>query len=194
MDRSNHYEAAFEAYLQHNGFSYVAVDEARRSWLGARRVKSVDFLVCGPFGGRFVLDIKGRRFPGGTKEKPRRVWENWSTEDDVDGLEGWAEQFGTGYAGLLVFSYHLLPSVEIAEETPDLFDFHGKRYLFRAIPIDQYRKHQRVRSPRWRTVSIPSPVFRSLVRPVQDFLLAEVGKDSFASEREASERWSRVDF
>ena len=34
MDRSNHYEGAFEAYLQWHRLCYVAVDETRRSMLG----------------------------------------------------------------------------------------------------------------------------------------------------------------
>ena len=31
MDRSNHYEAAFEGYLQWHRLCYVGVDESRRS-------------------------------------------------------------------------------------------------------------------------------------------------------------------
>ena len=34
MDRSNHYEAAFEDWLQENDLCYVAVDESRRAMLG----------------------------------------------------------------------------------------------------------------------------------------------------------------
>ena len=40
MDRSNHYEAAFEAYLQWHRLCYVAVDETRRAWLGDLRFDS----------------------------------------------------------------------------------------------------------------------------------------------------------
>ena len=65
MDRSNHYEAAFEAYLQWHRLCYVAVDETRRAMLGETRVKSLDFIVYGPHGARLLVDVKGRRFPGG---------------------------------------------------------------------------------------------------------------------------------
>jgi hypothetical protein len=34
MDRGNHYEHAFEAYLQENRLGYVAVDQSRRSLWG----------------------------------------------------------------------------------------------------------------------------------------------------------------
>src|SRR5215831_19042784 len=110
MDRSNHYEAAFEAYLRWHRLCYVAVDETRRSVLGELRIKNLDFIVHGERGARLLVDVKGRRFPTGIAH-PRRVWESWSTQDDVEGLERWAEVFGPGYQGLLVFAYQLLPSV-----------------------------------------------------------------------------------
>src|SRR5207248_8997321 len=129
MDRSNHYEAAFEDWLQEQDLCYVAVDETRRAMLGGSRVKSLDFIVHGPLGARLVVDVKGRRFPGGPPEKPRRVWENWSTKEDVDGLSRWAARFGPGYQGLLVFAYHVLPQVDLRDDTEDLFCWRGRRYL-----------------------------------------------------------------
>ena len=125
MDRSNHYEAAFEAYLQEHRLCYVAVDETRRSVVGEERVKSLDFIVYGEEGSRLLVDVKGRRFPGGTAERPRRVWECWSTREDLDGLEHWQDRAGSGYEGLLLFSYHVLPSVELPENTQDLWTWRG---------------------------------------------------------------------
>ena len=87
MDRSNHYEAAFEAYLQWHRLGYIAVDESRRSLLGDTPVKSLDFLVFGPHGARLVVDVKGRRFPTGAAEgrgasgnagRRRTTWTAWS--------------------------------------------------------------------------------------------------------------------
>ena len=65
--------------------------------------------------------MKGRRFPCGPPERPRRVWECWSTRDDVDGLERWAGLSGPGYRGLLVFAYHVLPSVDLPDDMDDLW-------------------------------------------------------------------------
>lgn len=169
MDRSNHYEAAFEAWLQEQALCYVAVDETRRAMLGGSRVKSLDFIVHGPLGARLVVDVKGRRFPGGPPERPRRVWENWSTRDDVDGLSRWAGRFGPGYQGLLVFAYHVLPQVDLPDDTEDLFCWRGKRYLLRAVDVEDYRMHLHVRSPKWGTVALPGNVFRTLIRPVRHF-------------------------
>ena len=83
-------EPAFEAYLQGHRLCYVAVDETRRATLGETPIKSLDFIVYGGDGARLVVDVKGRRFPLGPANRPRRVWECWSTRDDVDGLERWA--------------------------------------------------------------------------------------------------------
>lgn len=172
MDRSNHYEAAFEAYLQWHCHCYVAVDETRRAMLGELRVKNLDFIVYGDRGARLLVDVKGRRFPTGSPQRQRRVWECWSTQDDIDGLERWTELFGPGYQGLLVFAYQLLPMVALPEATEDLWTWRGRRYLLRAVSARDYRQYMRVRSPKWRTVALPGPVFRDLVRPFHAFTQA----------------------
>src|SRR5262249_20845016 len=105
MDRGNHYEAAFEDYLRDRALPYIGVDETRRSLLGDGPVKSLDFIVYGVKGCRLLVDVKGRRFPGGSAAKPRNVWECWSTRDDVAGLRRWAEIFGPGYEAAFVFMY-----------------------------------------------------------------------------------------
>jgi hypothetical protein len=169
MDRSNHYEAAFEAYLQWHRLCYVAVDETRRAMLGDLRVKSLDFIVHGEAGARLLVDVKGRRFPSGSPSKQRRVWESWCEQEDLIGLEQWATLFGPGFQGLLVFAYHLLPSVALPEDTDDLWTWRGRRYLLRAVAADDYRRHMRVRSPKWGTVWLPGAVFRDLVRPLHHF-------------------------
>jgi hypothetical protein len=170
MDRSNHYEAAFEAYLQWRRLCYVAVDETRRSLFGEHRVKSLDFIIYGAEGSRLLVDVKGRRFPGGPDIRPRKVWECWSTLDDIHGLEQWAGLFGPGYQGLLVFVYHVLPYVTLPDDTPDMWTWRGRRYLLRGVPADDYRRDMRMRSPKWGTVSLPGAVFRRLVRPFGSFM------------------------
>jgi len=172
MDRNNHYEAAFEAYLQWHRLCYVGVDETRRSMLGELRIKSLDFIVHGEGGARLLVDVKGRRFPTGPGHRPRRVWECWSTLEDLSGLERWTTLFGPGYQGLLVFAYHLLPSVMMPAETEDLWTWRGRRYLLRALPAEAYRRHMRTRSPKWGTVSLPGAVFRDLAQPFRAFTRA----------------------
>src|SRR5437899_10112050 len=141
MDRSNHYEAAFEAYLQWHRLCYVAVDETRRAQLGDIRVKNLDFIVYGEGGSRLLVDVKGRRFPTGSTGRERRVWECWSTQDDVDGLEKWTELFGPGYQALLVFAYQLMPEAPLPEDIDDLWTWRGRGYLLRPVLVDAYRAH-----------------------------------------------------
>ncbi len=170
MDRNNHYELAFEAYLQTRGLCYVAVDETRRALLDDQPIKSVDFLVFDRDGARLVVDVKGRRYPGGSADRPRRVWECWSFRDDIDGLSRWAELAGPEYRGLLVFAYLLHPSVELDTTTADLHLHRGQRYLYRAVEVGDYRNHMRTRSPRWQTVDLACADFHAVVRPLSQFL------------------------
>ncbi len=169
MLRGNPYEAAFEAYLQAQRLCYVAVHEGRRTFLGNSRVKNLDFIVHGEGGLGLLVDIKGRRYPGGPPGKPRRVWESWATEDDVDGLARWAEIFGQGYCGLFVFAYRLAADVEPALDLGDLWEYRGERFLLRAVTVDDYRDRQRVRSPRWNTVALSSEDFKATARPFRYF-------------------------
>ena len=69
-NRDNHYEAAFEAYLRDRRLPYVAVDEAKRSLLSnGSSIKNLDFIVSSPSGVTWLVDVKGRRFPGGDDQK-----------------------------------------------------------------------------------------------------------------------------
>jgi hypothetical protein len=51
-----------------------------------------------------------------------------------------------------------------------LFTFRGRRYLYRAIEVHDYRAHMRLRSPKWGTVSLNRVDFRRLVQPLYHFL------------------------
>ncbi len=170
MDRSNHYEAAFEAYLRSRNVGFVAVDEAKRSQLGDVAVKSLDFIVVGPRDAKLVVDVKGRRFPGGPAEAPRLVWQNWSTEDDLVGLGRWAAHFGPDFRGVLAFVYRIEPPFRLPPDTPDVFAFRDQTYLMRAADTVAYRQRMKPRSRRWGTVHLPAAVFREVVKPFSEFL------------------------
>ncbi|HWB00523.1 MAG TPA: HYExAFE family protein [Pirellulales bacterium] len=158
MKRDNHYERAFEAYLRQHRVAYVAVDETRRSLLGDGSLKSLDFIVSTRFGFRWLVDVKGRRFPSGAK---RAYWKNWSTRDDLVSLRQWEQKFGGDFRGLFVFAYNVrgnrapLPAEE-------LFAWDDRVYGFVAVPLEDYALHARVLSPRWDTVCVPTRRFREL--------------------------------
>lgn len=169
MDRNNPYEAAFEGYLKANGFCYVGVDEGRRAMLGDRPVKNLDFIVLGACGSRLLIDVKGRQFPGGPPTKPKYTWENWATNDDITGLRTWLEVFGQGYTALFLFMYRLQPNVEVAADTIDLWTFREQQYLLRAVTIEDYVAHMKIRSPKWGTVNLPGNTYRTIARPFRYF-------------------------
>jgi hypothetical protein len=166
MIRTNHYEAAFEAYLRKLGIGFVAVDEAKRSMLGATDVKSLDFIVVDT--AKLVVDVKGRKFPSGSKGTT--TWQNWAEAEDIDALTRWAIHFGPGFRGVLAFVYQIQPLYALPDSTPDLFSFRNETYLMRAIAVSDYQQNMRRRSPRWNTVHLPVAAFRKLVRPFSDFL------------------------
>ena len=163
--RHIHYEAAFEDYLRSEGIAYLAVDEQKKAIFSGARVKSFDFLLYREPGQTWLVDIKGRKFP---YESPanKRYWENWLTQDDLDGLKQWQEVFGQGFVSVIVFAYLLLGPEE-RQPTPHVHPFSGNYYAFLTIPAATYAQHARPRSPKWRTVTVPAKKFRELARPIQ---------------------------
>ncbi len=165
-----HYEAAFEDLLRATGTPYIAVDEAKRAIFAGAKIGSFDFLVYGPSGTRFFVDIKGRKFPYDTRGG-RRYWENWVPREDLDDMVCWEEVFDDGFVGLLVFAYWLLdPKGRWPVPETAIHPFRGEQYAFLAVTLADYRAHCRRRSPKWDTVSIATATFRKLAVPVRQLL------------------------
>lgn len=165
--RSNHYEAAFEAYLRDERIPYVAVDEARRALAGDESLKSVDFLVSSDDARTWIVDVKGRRFPSGGQSK--QYWRNWSTSDDIRSLARWEDLFGERFEAMFVFAYHVVG--DIAPLPAELLYTHrGSLYGFVAMRLRDYAACARVISPKWQTVAVPTRRFRDLAEPVGRFL------------------------
>jgi hypothetical protein len=171
MDRSNHYEAAFAEFLRHHHIGHIAVDETRRSCLGLGTVKSLDFVIVhSASGAKWLVDVKGRRYPGGRPERPKRTWECWTMMEDVTAARQWAAAFGPDYHALFVFAYHLVADSVVLREDETLWSFRDARYALRGIRADEYAEHMRRRSQRWNTVSLPNRVYRQLAQPLHVFL------------------------
>lgn len=165
-NRDNHYEAAFEAYLRLRHAPYVAVDESRRSLLADASIKSLDYLVSSASGVTWLVDVKGRNFPGGAQ---KQYWKNWSTKDDLVSMAQWQRLFGERFEALFVFAYRVL-----GDRSPlpreALFEHRDALYGFVAIRLDQYAYHARQISPRWDTVAMPAERFRELAQPFETLL------------------------
>ena len=165
--RDNHYEAAFEAYLQDRRVAYVAVDEQRRSRIAAGSLKNVDFLVSPTDGATLLVDVKGRRFPSGNRNK--QYWRNWSTWDDLRSLARWQDQLGTGSLAVFGFVY-----LVVGERSPLpaelLFEFRSQRYAMLAVRAVDYIRFARPLSAKWQTVSMPAALFRQAAVPFDALL------------------------
>lgn len=163
-DRFNHYERAFEHFVRSRGVPCIGVDETRRSSFEEESVKNLDFVVGAGDGRWLLVDVKGRELHG-----KRAGLENWATEDDIASLHKWEHQFGGESTALLVFVYHLANESRKVDFT-DHFHHGGGHYGCLGIAARDYRTHMRVRSPRWKTVSLPRPIFAMWSRPFTEWL------------------------
>ncbi len=166
-NRENHYEAAFEALLRERQSTYLPVDEAHRAMLGYGSLKSLDFILTARDGRNWLVDVKGRRFPAGRRQK--QYWRNWSTLDDVDSLVQWEQAFGERFTGLFVFAYDV-----VGDRAPlpaeQLFPFRHRLYGFIGVRLHEYAQFATTLSPKWGTLSVPAATFRRLAEPLDAFL------------------------
>lgn len=166
-NRSNHYEAAFEAYIRSIRVPCVAVDEAKRAISGEDLVKSPDFLLYPRMGLNLVVEVKGKL---GKNALGRRPWENWVTTDDLDGLARWQTMFGPGFRAILAFAYAEPLAVYPLPPGEGGFEFRGRLYRFWAVGLDDYVQHLRSRGPAWKAVAMARAAFRKRVRPLTEWL------------------------
>jgi len=179
VQRDNHYDVAFRAYLRELRIPHVAVDESRRALMRDQSLKSVDFIVSPPGAKSMLVDVKGRRFPSGREGKGNQ-WENWVTEDDIESLLKWQEIFGEGFRSALIFVYDLVEP-RYAAQFPETFLFRERRYACCGVWADEYRNEMRERSASWGTVTLPRRAFHELRQPLSQLLgrsIRDDGSDS----------------
>ena len=161
------YEACFEDYLRTVRVPYVAVDEAKKALVAGVALKSFDFVVYSASGVNLLADVKGRKVPP-FGPRGRGHLESWTGRDDLDSLARWETVFGSGFAGLLVFCYHL-PEPAAAKHFEAVHLFRGEYYGLVGVYFKEYAAACRPRSRSWDTVSVPAAVFRKMIRPVSAF-------------------------
>jgi hypothetical protein len=177
--RRHHYEHAFEEYLRVRRIPYVAVDEARKALLprgpvatvrspadigAAASLKSFDFVIYGQ-GTNLLVEVKGRQVRGGGRGGVGRGrLENWVTLDDVSSLQRWEGLFGPEFQAVFLFVYWCenQPPDALFQE---VFEHRGRWYALRAVRVRDYAKVMKVRSPKWRTVNVPTAGFEQISSP-----------------------------
>lgn len=185
--RRHHYEAAFEQYLRATRVPYVAVDEAKKALLpgnadfhvtetrdGEARphaLKSFDFVIYGE-GLNLLCEVKGRRIAlprakagrGASSGASVGRLENWVTNDDVESLARWEQLFGPGFEAAFIFVYwcDAQPPDGLFQE---IFTHRERWYAIRACRLREYVGAMKVRSPKWRTLHVPTAVFERISHP-----------------------------
>lgn len=169
MDGRNRYERVFAAWLRRQSLIYLLVDETHRRVFAGQTVKSPDFVVYGRKGQRFVIDVKGRRYPSGNEPRPRCVWERWCTRMDCTSLLRWSDALQG--QGLLVFVYHIRKGYEQAcPRWLETWCWQENSYGLCGVRVEKYIEQMRLRSAKWDTVSLPMAVFRELAEPISVLL------------------------
>jgi hypothetical protein len=167
--RTGHYTAAFEAFLRSRSIPYVNVDQAKKALFADAKLKSFDFVVYSKKGPNLLVDLNGRscRVSKSATAKGRAGFESWTNEHDVADLAQWEQVFGEGFKGVVTFVYWLdAPK----RPMPGMFEHRDRWYLLMGIDLAEYRSRMRRRSPKWETVSLPVKDFRSLARPLENWL------------------------
>lgn len=159
--RRSHYEIAFERYLTRLGVAFVSVEDVKRNISGGPGIKLFDYIVYPGGEVNYLVDVKGRKVNGG-KSGRSRTWKSWVTAADIAGLTEWEAVFGAGFRSAFVFAHWLDRTGPWRDA--DVERLAGRNYSFQLVLLDEYRAHQRVLSPRWRTVTLSRADFVRLAR------------------------------
>ncbi len=165
----NHYEKAFGNWLIDNHIQYIAVDEQKRAALGRSNIKSFDYLIYPPNQQIIVAEVKGRKFSGSSLAK-LAGFECWVTADDIEGLLRWQQVFGPTHKAAFIFAYKI-EKIDVDFDGRDIYDFNGSAYIFFCIKLEDYISYMKLRSPKWKTVTLPAEKFRTCAVQMQNLLL-----------------------
>jgi hypothetical protein len=165
----NHYEKAFESWLVDNRIKYTAIDQSKRAAFGKVKLKSFDFLLYRKNKPVIIAEVKGRTFKGTSFEKLSR-FECWVLADDVEGLLQWQKVFGDEHEAYFIFAYNI-ENIDVDFDGRAVQEWANRRYVFLAIKLDDYRRFMKLRSPKWRTVTLAAEDFRRCAIDLEQLLI-----------------------
>jgi len=144
---------------------HIAVDEQKRAVFERSKIKHFDYLIYPPNGKIIATELKGRQFKGTSLAKLAGL-ECWVTADDVDGLEYWHGVLGASHETAFVFAY-MFEKIDIDYDGREVYDFDGNKYIFFCVKLGDYCKYMKLRSQKWRTVTLPAAKFRQCAIQMQ---------------------------
>jgi hypothetical protein len=164
----NRYERAFENWLLDHHVRYVRSDEHRRLGSSRQSVKNFDFLLFPRPDRKVIVEVKGRTFAG-TTLVGLTGFDCWVTSDDMESLQVWRQALGGDHEAAFVFAYRVAqPDVDF--DGHDVLSLGPDRYLFFGVRLDDYLRHGRRRSRKWRTVTLAADSFRQCAIRLCTFL------------------------
>jgi len=165
----NHYERAFENWLIDNHIRYIKVDEHKKAAFGRSKIKSFDFLLYPRNGQIIIAEVKGRGFKGTSLAKLTGL-ECWVTTDDIEGLLKWQEVFSSNHQAIFIFAYRI-ENIDVDYDGREVYNSDDERYIFLSLKVDDYCKFMKVRSPKWKTVTLPAERFRQCISQTNELVL-----------------------
>ena len=182
--RKNHYEQAFESWLEDNHVNYVYIDQHKRQSFSSERVKTFDYLIypekpdgpeqlCGPI---VIAELKGKIFKSESLAGFRNM-ECWVSLEDVRGMLKWRQVMGASTAAgiakaVFVFAYKL-ECIDVENDGCEIYDFDGQKYVFYCVDLSDYTDNMKLRSRRWQTVNLSAENFRQKAFCVRHLLAPE---------------------
>ncbi|HNS21761.1 MAG TPA: HYExAFE family protein [Sedimentisphaerales bacterium] len=164
----NRYERAFENWLLDHHIAHVRSDESHRLGPSEGSVKNFDFLLRLPSGRALIVEVKGRTFAG-TTLAGRAGLECWVTRDDIESLRVWRRALGPDHEAIFVFAYRVTQA-DVDFDGHEVLVFDSDRFVFFCVRLDDYVRHMKGRSRKWRTVALPADDFRQCAVGLGDFL------------------------
>ena len=174
MDQTNPYEQAFESFLTESKIPFVWVDQSTRPEFFNGSVKNFDFLLYPDSQYPVLVELKGRTFKGDSLAGLKGL-DGWATFEDVQAISQWLARFRGTYPAaqaFFVFAFRF-SNIDVETDGRAVYDFCGRRFLFLAIPLDEYAAAMKVRSPKWQTVTLSAEDFRQAAKPVGELFLPQ---------------------
>ncbi len=162
----NHYEKAFAQWLRVNGIDYITLDDTKRKAFGRISLKSFDFLIIKE-NKKIITEVKGRKFRGKTLEGLKGL-QCWITQDDCRSLQKWDRIFDD-YEAVFLFAYNI-ENYYTDLDGRDSFVFDNRKYIFFVIKFKDYIQNLKIRSPKWKTVTLSADDFRKNLIEANNFL------------------------
>lgn len=156
-NKINIYEQALFAWLDDNNIQYAPFDQHKRITVLEQKIKSFDLIINTAREKSIIAEVKGRKFRG--TDITKSFLQCWATLEDIKGLTGWANILGEQYLPYFIFIYRLENPV-VETDFFEIYNYRQNRFIFTAILLDDFTGDMKIRSPRWKTMTLPSKIFQ----------------------------------